>query len=424
MLKFAKSNIIHNSVTAKFFYLNARSKMRKSTMEHGIVREWKSNPYYPNYQKKVDETEITIMSYNILAQDLIVKHPYLYKSHDRYHLEYAIRSERLFNEMKVVRPDILCLQEMQATHLMDFKVKCFSIDLHEVIFKKRTQADLTDGCAIFYNSDIMELVAEQSVEYFQPNVSVLNRPNVAIIAKFRLKTNPASEIVIATTHLLYNPRRQDVRLAQVQLLLSEIDRIAFRGENEQHQVEYSPVILTGDFNFQPGSAPHTLITNGHLAYGALNRRLQFPQTNEETFGNELLPTRLGVTDDCRHFNRKQSMLNRSEHQRDENENDMKNTTAPFKSGLLTHQLNLRSVYDDRTSASTFQNCWGLVDYIFYRKEQTPAHGLVEKNLKLMARFELPTLQQCFYYLPFGGIPNASQGSDHFSLAAKFLLSPS
>lgn len=61
---------------------------------------------------------------------------------------------------------------MQESHLLDFKVKCYSIDLHEVIFKKRTQEGLTDGCAIFFNSDLMELVDEQRVEYFQPNVNV------------------------------------------------------------------------------------------------------------------------------------------------------------------------------------------------------------------------------------------------------------
>lgn len=64
--------------------------------------------------------------------------------------------------------------QMQESHLMDFKLKCFSIDLHEVIFKKRTQEGQTDGCAIFFNSDLMELVQEEKVEYFQPNVNVSN----------------------------------------------------------------------------------------------------------------------------------------------------------------------------------------------------------------------------------------------------------
>lgn len=65
---------------------------------------------------------------------------------------------------------------MQESHLMDFKLKCYSINLHEVIFKKRTQEDLTDGCAIFFNSDLMELLHEEKVEYFQPNINVSHIP--------------------------------------------------------------------------------------------------------------------------------------------------------------------------------------------------------------------------------------------------------
>lgn len=61
---------------------------------------------------------------------------------------------------------------MQANHLMDFKTKCYSINLHEVIYKKRTEDEQTDGCAIFYNSDLMELVQEEKLEYFQPNINV------------------------------------------------------------------------------------------------------------------------------------------------------------------------------------------------------------------------------------------------------------
>lgn len=79
---------------------------------------------------------------------------------------------------------------------------------------------------------------------------------MAIIAKFRLKSSPHSELVIATTHLLYNPRRQDVRLAQLQVLFTEIDRVAFRGVNEFRQSQYLPIILTGDFNFQPSTASY------------------------------------------------------------------------------------------------------------------------------------------------------------------------
>jgi protein angel len=67
--------------------------------------------------------------------------------------------------------------------------------------------------------------------------------------------------VVCTTHLLYNPRRQDIRLAQVQVLLAELDRHAQKFD-EKGQKTYLPVIITGDFNLQPYSAPYNLITNG------------------------------------------------------------------------------------------------------------------------------------------------------------------
>lgn len=82
-------------------------------MENTILREWISNPIYRNYQQRNDETGITIMSYNILAQDLLDKHSYLYYRHNSEDITYDRRSQKLFNEMRRIKPDILCLQEVR-----------------------------------------------------------------------------------------------------------------------------------------------------------------------------------------------------------------------------------------------------------------------------------------------------------------------
>lgn len=66
------------------------------------------------------------------------------------------------------------------------------------------------------------------------------------------------EFVVATTHLLYNPRRQDIRLVQIQILLAELDRISKIQDIDANV----PVILTGDFNLQPNTAPYNLLTKG------------------------------------------------------------------------------------------------------------------------------------------------------------------
>lgn len=97
----------------------------------------------------------------------------------------------------------------------------------------------------------------------QPGIELLDRENVAIIAKLCLKSEPSVQFLVATTHLLYNPRREDVRLAQVQVLLAELDRHA-QVYHSNGTKTYMPIILTGDFNLRPYSAPFCLLTNGNL----------------------------------------------------------------------------------------------------------------------------------------------------------------
>jgi protein angel len=80
------------------------------------------------------------------------------------------------------------------------------------------------------------------------------------VCKLQLKSDPTCQFVVATTHLLYNPKRQDIRLAQIQVLLAELDRIS--KINENNDKTNLPIILSGDFNLQPYSAPHNLIVNG------------------------------------------------------------------------------------------------------------------------------------------------------------------
>lgn len=60
------------------------------------------------------------MSYNVLAQKLIEEHLYLYKRHNPKTLNWQTRWSNLLNEIKTMKPDVLCLQEVQETHLKDY----------------------------------------------------------------------------------------------------------------------------------------------------------------------------------------------------------------------------------------------------------------------------------------------------------------
>lgn len=114
---------------------------------------------------------------------------------------------------------------MLEDHLLDF-VAPFRELGYEYLYKRRTN-DKRDGLLLLYRGDQFTLLDYAKVELYQSSIEILNRDNVGIIAKLSLRDSPETQIVVATTHLLYNPRRNDVRLAQIQLLLAEIERIAF-----------------------------------------------------------------------------------------------------------------------------------------------------------------------------------------------------
>lgn len=94
------------------------------------------------------------------------------------------------------------------------------------IYKRRTGNNI-DGVAIYYKTDVFQLADYTSVEYFQPGIDVLDRHNVGLIAKLAMKANPRKHLVVATTHLLFNRNRHDVKLAQTMILLAEVERFAF-----------------------------------------------------------------------------------------------------------------------------------------------------------------------------------------------------
>lgn len=108
---------------------------------------------------------------------------------------------------------------------------------------------------------------------------------MAIVATFALRTNSklahSIEFCVCTTHLLFNPKRSDVRGAQTQVLLAELDRLACHSVT----MEPLPIILTGDFNSPPQSNVYRLIVDGEIEKNRHTRHL---------------PTELGITDHCQH----------------------------------------------------------------------------------------------------------------------------
>lgn len=108
-------------------------------------------------------------------------------------------------------------------------MKSINLTGYKNVYKQRT-GNHVDGCAIYFKPSVFKLEEVSTVEFKQPGVRVLDRDNVGIVLKFSVTDSPSNCLVVATTHLLYNPRRQDVKLAQVQVLLAEIERLAYNNK--------------------------------------------------------------------------------------------------------------------------------------------------------------------------------------------------
>ncbi|XP_018319951.1 protein angel homolog 2 [Agrilus planipennis] len=394
------------------------------------LRQWKHSK---NISNSGDSSRkkgfiFKLLCYNVLAQSLLEEHPYLYQEHVQENLKWKRRWKNLKQEITEQDPDIICMQEVQETHLTDYFNITFDSLGYKSLYKKRTGYKV-DGCAIFWKNDILDLLEYETVEFNQNHSTAIDRDNVAIIAKFVPRLYPKAEFIVATTHLLYNPRREDIRMAQVQLLLTELDRLAYKlkCKDENDTYKYVPVILTGDFNTQPFSPVYELITSGKFEY----------QYHHLFMKNRLLSPHLGITDTCQHIeilkkrmskepgNASDKHLTQLQH-RESNFYPVRKSPSSehkglFCSGQLSHQLKLKSVFKhnlgDKREATTYQDEWVTVDYIFYSNVETTNNKVIEKKLKVMSRYTIPTEDQ----LNNVKIPNSEIGSDHLLLAAKFVI---
>ncbi|XP_050702569.1 protein angel homolog 2-like isoform X2 [Eriocheir sinensis] len=396
---------------------------------------------------------LTVLSYNVLAQSLLRGNAGLYRGCDEAHLTWEYRWALLQHEVESLDPDVLLLQEVEAAHYHSHFLPWLAARGYRGLYKKRT-GDKADGCAIFYRREAWRLAEHRSVEYLQPHApAVLDRDNVGLIA--RLEPRGAggaggAGVVVATTHLLYNPRRHDVKLAQAALMMAELDRLCYQRQ-EAGQPVYLPMVLAGDLNAEPHSAVISFLRDGRLHYEDLAARTLVRHGgggHSARLGPALLPAALGITAACQHAALAQGrwlesqsgpLFSPADKRRLEealihlHHSDRPDAPRPATAavdpllcpGWLTHGFMLNSVYRGRRQGregapevTTFQERWCCVDYMLYSRRRGPDGMPVEGRLKLLARMALPSARQARDY---GPMPCDVCPSDHFPLAAKFML---
>ena len=158
-------------------------------------------------------------------------------------------------------------------------------------FIKRTGSQ-NDGCASFFKTSVFNLDKAVSISYYRENVDVLDRHNIALLLLLSSKQQPDQKLCVSNTHLLFNPRRNDVRFAQLMILLAEIDRLAYYNTDINGRPLYHPVIMCGDFNSEPHCDLYQLIRRGSLKYSC-------PVAG--SWNKKLLDISVGITDQCQYI---------------------------------------------------------------------------------------------------------------------------
>ncbi|XP_040267182.1 protein angel homolog 1 isoform X2 [Bufo bufo] len=443
-------------------------------MYHELLwRDWQDLSDPPLDQ----QFDFAVLSYNILSQDLVDQNPQLYQHCAPQILDWDYRWPSILQELQHWEADILCLQEVQDDHYrerVEPSLRALGYSCH---YKRRTGRK-TDGCCTCFKAQRFTLLAERHVEFFRPAINVLNRDNVALVLLLQPQLPEgapdgratAPRLCVANTHLLYNPQRGDIKLAQLALLLAEVETLSRNPGGSR-----CPIILCGDLNATPDSPLYQLLYNGVLNYRDLpawkvsGQERYCSTPNPRLLCSALWPDFLGVSGRCQYvkhqaaqvkdrrtYNRQRLLelrychcaLQRPEHlvmmkgvtdkkpdpRREPAHDILDNGEPSFRSQplLLQHSLDLTSVYTHflpakgRFEVSTMALGRGrTVDYIFYSAEPIPVrgtkHGLrfyKDTQLKLLGRLCLLSEEDLW---AAQGLPNPFCCSDHLCLLARFSL---
>ncbi|KAK3685381.1 Endonuclease/exonuclease/phosphatase [Podospora appendiculata] len=187
---------------------------------------------------------VKVLTWNILCDKYATTSLYGYTPTGA--LSWNYRKDRIIQEIRDRDADILCLQEIATDVFRDF----FSPELAQDDYKgiqwprpkaktmSEKDAMAVDGCAVFYKASKWILLDKQLLDY--ANIAI-NRPdmknqhdifnrvmpkdNIGIICLFESRTSGA-RMIVANTHLAWEPTLADVKLVQTAILMEHVTKLA------------------------------------------------------------------------------------------------------------------------------------------------------------------------------------------------------
>ena len=361
----------------------------------------------------VDDSEalevISVLDFNILCDKYATAIQYGYTPTRALSWEY--RRELIVEELKKREPDFICMQEVD-TDANDFFRRELAYHRYKGFYSPRSrartmaekEARLVDGCANFYNAQKFIMLDKAVIDF--ANIAI-NRPDmkgehdifnrvmprdyIAVVTFFENRST-GSRIIVANTHLFWDPVYTDVKIVQVAILMEQITKLANRWANipactDKKAIPYSdpeseidpeipagptveigpsleyatgsqiPLILCGDFNSVKGTGVYDFLDRGSL-----------PGDHEDLFGRSY---------------------------------------GNFTRDGITHPFSLKSAYGDRVGFTNYTPDYsGVLDYIWHTTTSL-------KLRKLLGDVDDLYLQR----VP--GFPTFHFPSDHLMLWAEF-----
>ncbi|KAL0724697.1 hypothetical protein Bca4012_039296 [Brassica carinata] len=346
----------------------------------------------------------TVLSYNILADTYASSDVYSYCP--AWALSWTYRRQNLLREIVKYHADIVCLQEVQNDHFDEFFAPELDKHGYQALFKRKTNevfvgnTNTIDGCATFYRRDRFSHVKKYEVEFNKAAQSLtealipvpqkkiaLNRlvkDNVALIVVLEAKFgNQAADIpgkrqllCVANTHVNISHELKDVKLWQVHTLLKGLEKIAASAD--------IPMLVCGDFNTLPASAPHSLLALGKV----------------DPMHPDLMVDPLGILRPHTKLTHQLPLVSAY------------SSFARMGGSLTTEQQRRRM--DPASNEPLFTNCTrdfiGTLDYIFYTADTLTVESLLELLDEESLRKDT-------------ALPSPEWSSDHIALLAEFRCMP-
>ncbi|XP_075511372.1 carbon catabolite repressor protein 4 homolog 1-like isoform X1 [Primulina tabacum] len=346
----------------------------------------------------------TVLSYNILSDVYATSELYSYCP--SWALSWTYRRQNLFREIIGYHADIVCLQEVQSDHFEEFFAPELDKHGYHALFKRKTTEQVfsrnintLDGCATFFRRDRFSHVKKYEVEFNKAAQSLtdalvpsaqkknalsrLVKDNVALILVLEAKfgnqgiDNPGKRqlVCVANTHVNVHQELKDVRLWQVHTLLKGLEKIAASAD--------IPMLVCGDFNSVPGSAPHSLLAMGKV----------------DPLHPELAVDPLGILRPAAKLTHQLPLVS---------------AYSSFARAGVGLGLEQRRRMDPTTNEPLFTNCTrdfiGTHDYIFYSADSLSVESLLELLDEDSLRKDT-------------ALPSPEWSSDHIALLAEFRCKP-